>query len=101
DKAQRNLKLAGFQKVKVIHGDGLVGLPSQAPFDVIIVAAAGLEIPQALLKQLKIGGRLIVPVADQNQQNLVIVDRLAVDKWHREKKDLVKFVPLLQGTRIV
>lgn len=101
DKALRNLKLAGFQKVKVIHGDGLVGLPAQAPFDVIIVAAAGLEIPQALLKQLKIGGRLIVPVADQNQQNLVIVDRLAVDKWHREKKDLVKFVPLLQGTRIV
>jgi len=100
-KAQRNLKLAGFQKVNVIHGDGLAGLPAQAPFDVIIVAAAGLEIPQALLKQLKIGGRLIVPVADQNQQNLVIVDRLAVDKWHREKKDLVKFVPLLQGTRIV
>ena len=54
-----------------------------------------------MLKQLKIGGRLIVPVADQNQQNLVIVDRLTVDKWHREKKDLVKFVPLLQGTRIV
>ena len=78
-----------------------MGLPAQAPFDVIIVAAAGLEIPQALLKQLKIGGRLIVPVADQNQQNLVIVDRLAVDKWHQEKKDLVKFVPLLQGTRIV
>lgn len=101
DKAQRNLKLAGFHKVKVIHGDGLLGLPAQAPFDVIIVAAAGLEIPQALLKQLKIGGRLIVPVADHNQQNLVIVDRLAADKWHREKKDLVKFVPLLQGTRIV
>ena len=101
DKALRNLKLAGYQKVKAIHGDGLLGLPAQAPFDVIIVAAAGLEIPQALLKQLKIGGRLIVPVADQNQQNLVIVDRLAADKWHREKKDLVKFVPLLQGTRIV
>lgn len=101
DKAKRNLKTAGCHKVTVIHGDGLVGLPSQAPFDVIIVAAAGLEIPQALLKQLKIGGRLIVPVADQNQQNLVIVDRLEADKWHREKKDLVKFVPLLQGTRIV
>jgi protein-L-isoaspartate(D-aspartate) O-methyltransferase len=101
DKAQRNLKLAGFQKVRVIHGDGLLGLPAQAPFDVIIVAAAGLEIPQALLKQLKVGGRLIVPVADQNQQNLMVVDRLAADRWHREKKDLVKFVPLLQGTRIV
>ncbi len=101
DKAQRNLKLAELPKVKVIHGDGLLGLPAQAPFDVIIVAAAGLDIPQALLKQLKVGGRLIVPVADQGHQNLIIVDRRGVEQWHREKKDLVKFVPLLQGTRIV
>jgi protein-L-isoaspartate(D-aspartate) O-methyltransferase len=100
-KAQRNLAHAGFEKIKVIHGDGLIGLPELAPFDVIVVAAAGLGVPQALLQQLKIGGRLIVPIVDQKQQNLVIVDRLAVDKWHREKKDLVKFVPLLQGTRIV
>jgi protein-L-isoaspartate(D-aspartate) O-methyltransferase len=101
NKAQHHLKLAGYPKVKVIHGDGLQGLPAQSPFDVIIVAAAGLEIPQALLGQLRVGGRLIVPVADQNQQNLVIVDRLSNDTWHREKKDLVKFVPLLQGTRTV
>ncbi|WP_370262686.1 hypothetical protein [Limnobacter sp.] len=42
-----------------------------------------------------------MPVADQQKQVLVVVDRLAVDKWHRENKDLVKFVPLLQGTRNV
>lgn len=101
DKAQRNLTAASYSKVKVVHGDGLLGLPAQAPFDVIVVAAAGLEIPQALLKQLAIGGRLIVPVADQQKQVLVVVDRLAIDKWHRENKDLVKFVPLLQGTRNV
>lgn len=98
-KAKRNLETAKVSNVNVVHGDGLLGSPQQAPFDVIIVAAAGLEIPQLLLKQLKVGGRLIVPVADQKHQVLVTVDRLGVDKWHRENKDLVKFVPLLQGTR--
>ncbi|GLR25810.1 protein-L-isoaspartate(D-aspartate) O-methyltransferase [Limnobacter litoralis] len=96
-KARKNLKQAGYTKVKVVHGDGLAGLPEFAPFDVIVVAAAGLEIPSALLKQLKIGGRLIVPVADQRQQVLVTVDRQAENKWHRENRDLVKFVPLVQG----
>ncbi|MFN4328221.1 MAG: protein-L-isoaspartate(D-aspartate) O-methyltransferase [Limnobacter sp.] len=100
-KAVRNLKTAGVPHVDVQHGDGLLGCPAKAPFDVIVVAAAGLEIPQALLGQLKVGGRLIVPVADQNKQVLVVVDRLAPDKWHRENKDLVKFVPLLKGTRDV
>ena len=99
EKADRNLKNAGYTSVKLVHGDGLSGLPKQAPFDVIVVAAAGLEIPAALTLQLKIGGRLIVPVADQNKQILVIVDRIADDKWKRENRDLVKFVPLLHGTR--
>ncbi|MCQ8895837.1 protein-L-isoaspartate(D-aspartate) O-methyltransferase [Limnobacter humi] len=100
-KAVRNLAAAAVSKVKVLHGDGLLGMPALAPFDVIIVAAAGLDIPQELLRQLKVGGRLIVPVADQDKQVLVTVDRLTADKWHRENKDLVKFVPLLKGTREV
>lgn len=101
DKALRNLKQADCKAVKVLHGDGLLGAPNFAPFDVIVVAAAGLEIPQLLLKQLKVGGRLIVPVADHDKQVLVTVDRLAESKWHRENRDLVKFVPLLKGTRTV
>ncbi|MDX1668374.1 MAG: protein-L-isoaspartate(D-aspartate) O-methyltransferase [Limnobacter sp.] len=101
DKARRNLDGAGYSHVKLVHGDGLLGYPDFAPFDVIIVAAAGLDAPPALLKQLRIGGRLIVPVNHQNHQVLVTVDRLAENKWHRENRDTVKFVPLLQGTRAV
>jgi protein-L-isoaspartate(D-aspartate) O-methyltransferase len=101
-KAAHNLTQAHVSNVKLIHGDGLLGVEGDAPFDVIVVAAAGLEIPQRLLNQLSIGGRLIVPVAaDQDQQVLVTVDRLEADKWHRRNKDLVKFVPLLKGTREV
>lgn len=98
-KAERNLSGAGYRQVVLRYGDGLLGAPDRAPFDVIVVAAAGLEIPQALLTQLKVGGRLIVPVEAQNKQVLVTVDRLAIDKWHRENRDLVRFVPLLKGTR--
>lgn len=101
DKARRNLDAAGYKHVKLIHGDGLLGYESAAPYDVIVVAAAGLDTPQALLKQLRIGGRLIVPVNNKDHQILVTVDRLAENKWHRENRDLVKFVPLLQGTRAV
>lgn len=100
-KAHSNLKKTDVSNVLLLHGDGLQGVEAQAPFDVVLVAAAGLEVPQVLLSQLKIGGRLIVPVADSNRQVLVIVDRLSEDKWHRENKDLVKFVPLVKGTRQV
>lgn len=98
-KASQNLTKAGYKKVLLRYGDGLLGWPERAPFDVIVVAAAGLDIPQHLLRQLKIGGRLILPVESQNKQVLVTVDRQANDKWHRENRDLVRFVPLLKGTR--
>lgn len=98
-KAQRNLIAAQCETVKLIHGDGLLGYPILAPFDVIIVAAAGLEVPHLLLEQLEIGGRLILPLTDKQQQVLITVDRLTETKWHQEKRDLVKFVPLLKGTR--
>lgn len=101
EKARRNLDNAGYNRVKVIHGDGLLGYPSLAPFDVIVVAAAGLDLPDTLPRQLKVGGRLIVPVDNQSHQVLVTVDRLAENRWHRENRDLVKFVPLLQGTRSI
>ncbi|NJM32197.1 MAG: protein-L-isoaspartate(D-aspartate) O-methyltransferase [Limnobacter sp.] len=98
-KARANLLHAGYPQVQVLHGDGLLGYPPQAPFDVIIVAAAGLDVPEALLKQLKVGGRLIVPLETQGQQVLTLIDRVSENHWKRETRDLVKFVPLLQGVR--
>lgn len=99
EKAKLNLTKAGYSSVQCQYGDGLLGAPNKGPFDVIVVAAAGLEVPTTLLKQLKIGGRLIVPVSETSHQILVTVDRLAENNWRRENRDLVKFVPLLQGTR--
>lgn len=101
ERARGNLEKASVSGVTCLHGDGLLGFEKSSPYDVIIVAAAGLDIPSALMKQLKVGGRLIVPVSEAGQQILVTVDRVGADKWHRENRDLVKFVPLLQGTRDV
>jgi protein-L-isoaspartate(D-aspartate) O-methyltransferase len=65
--AKLNLAAAGIKNVNVIAGDGYRGLPSKAPFDGIIVTAAPEEVPQPLLDQLKIGGRLVIPVGDSEQ----------------------------------
>ena len=82
-------------------GDGTLGLPNHAPFDGIIIAAAGLSVPQALLQQLRIGGVLVAPVQMglQKQQVLIKITRLKNDEWQREIIDDAKFVPLLDGTQ--
>jgi protein-L-isoaspartate(D-aspartate) O-methyltransferase len=90
----RALRLNG--RVRLTHGDGMAGLPGSAPFDAIVVAAAGLEIPQALLDQLAVGGRLIAPEGTTTQQ-LVLIERTGVSTWHREYLDFVRFVPLRPG----
>ena len=106
DKAKANLRHTKFTAVRLIYGDGLAGLKEAAPFDAIVVAAAGLEVPPALLEQLAIGGRLVVPVAaggaagvTGKEQVLAVIDRTGPTTWHRENRDAVRFVPLLPGTR--
>jgi len=61
------LKAAGFSQVKLIEGDGYAGVPGAAPFDAIIVTCAASEVPAPLLAQLKTGGRLVMPVGDEEQ----------------------------------
>ena len=90
----RALRLAG--RVRLSHGDGMLGLPGSAPFDAIVVAAAGLAIPQALLDQLAVGGRLIAPEGTTTQR-LVLIQRTGVSTWNREYLDFVRFVPLRPG----
>ena len=79
------------------HGDGSLGWKAHAPFDGILVAAAPLTVPEALLKQLALGGRLVVPVGPEGEQELV---RLTRREATIEKRSLgaVAFVPLLGGT---
>jgi len=80
------------------HGDGYGGWPEEGPFDGILVTAAPPSVPEALLEQLKIGGRLIVPVGDDDIQELKVVDRTERGfKVHTLEN--VRFVPLLKGKR--
>jgi len=83
--------------VRYRHGDGMLGWPGQAPFDGILVAAAPTGVPQALLDQLAIGGRLIIPVGPSGRQDLVRITR-AETGYERENLCAVSFVPLLEGT---
>lgn len=83
-------------RVRLSHGDGMIGLPKVAPFDAIVVAAAGIAIPQALLSQLAPGGRLIAPEGSSNQR-LVLVERTGATSWKRVELEAVRFVPLRAG----
>jgi protein-L-isoaspartate(D-aspartate) O-methyltransferase len=97
ERAAANLATAGVENVSVLVGDGSRGLPAEAPFDAINVAAAAWpEIPPALERQLAAGGRLVAPVGASGQQ-LVLVERDGEGALHRATLDPVRFVPLIEG----
>jgi protein-L-isoaspartate(D-aspartate) O-methyltransferase len=91
-KAARELRLLNL---RFKHSDGMLGLAEAAPYDGIIVAAAGMQVPPALLAQLAVGGRLVMPLGSA-EQVLRVIDRGA-DGWHEQTLDGVRFVPLLPG----
>ena len=96
EKAAATLADLGYGNVHVLHGDGTRGWPAHAPYDAIIVAAGGPTIPESLKHQLKIGGRLVIPVgADLHVQELVRVTRIAQNEYRSEELADVRFVPLL------
>ncbi len=92
---ERALELE-LRNVRFRHGDGMKGWPTQAPFDGILAAAAPLTMPEALVQQLAMGGRLIVPVGPEGQQQLIRLTRRE-SGIHRESLGPVAFVPLLGG----
>ena len=96
DRARERLKELEIRNVKFHHGDGTQGWKSQAPFDGILVAAAPLIVPPALIEQLAPGGRLIVPVGSEGQQELMRYTRREQGVM-RESLGRVAFVPLLGG----
>lgn len=97
ERAKERLKELGVRNVRLRHGDGSAGWKTQAPFDGILVAAAPLVVPEALLKQLQVGGRLLVPVGPEGEQELVRFTRRE-ERIQRETLGSVAFVPLLGGT---
>jgi len=97
EQAAANLEHAGVENVTLVVGDGSRGLPDEAPFDAINVAAAAWpEVPPALERQLAPAGRLIAPVGASGQQ-LVLVERSPQNDVIRTKLDPVRFVPLIEG----
>ncbi len=95
DKAKVNLRTIGQFKVRLKHADGQLGLPEVAPFDTIIVAAAATRVPPALLRQLALGGRIILPLGT-TRQSLALIEHRA-DGFIENRLDAVRFVPLLAG----
>jgi len=94
--AIRRLRDLGFDNVTVKHGDGTLGWPEKSPFDAIVVAAGGPEIPTALRDQLAIGGRLVIPVGEaRSLQKLIRTTRIAEDDYQTDDLDDVRFVPLV------
>src|SRR5690554_764679 len=99
DQSRNQLKALGLlPRVRLTYGDGMIGLSASAPFDAIIVAAAGLKIPQMLAEQLAVGGRLIAPEGTTTQR-LVLLDRTGVNTWQRTELEPVRFVPLRSGVQ--
>jgi protein-L-isoaspartate(D-aspartate) O-methyltransferase len=96
EKAASALADLGYDNVHVLHGDGTRGWPDHAPYDGIIVAAGGPKIPESLKEQLKIGGRLVIPVgSDSKIQELGRVTRISEEEYRREDLADVRFVPLI------
>lgn len=95
-KASATLKELGYENVHVLHADGTRGWPVHSPYDAIVVAAGGPEVPESLKKQLKIGGRLVIPIgSDPRAQELVRVTRTGESDFEYEDIADVRFVPLI------
>ena len=95
-KARRHLRDVRVTNARLRHGDGLLGVPDIGPFDAIIMAAAATHVPPTLLEQLAVGGRMVLPMAGNEEQRLCVIERTAHGYVER-KMDQVKFVPLLPG----
>jgi protein-L-isoaspartate(D-aspartate) O-methyltransferase len=97
DRAKKNLKLLKLRNIDFKHDDGSLGWQQKAPFDAIMTTAAPQQIPVELLEQLNpAGGRLIIPVGGDNQQELKLVTRND-NEYSETILDAVRFVPLLMG----
>jgi protein-L-isoaspartate(D-aspartate) O-methyltransferase len=95
--ARQRFRRLGYRNIRVQHSDGSWGWPQFGPFDAIIVTAGGAEIPPALLEQLHVGGRLVMPLGGRAQQTLVSVTRTET-VFEQVDLEPVVFVPLVGGT---
>ncbi len=99
DRAKVNLRTIKCFYVRLKHGDGYQGIPEAAPFDSIILAAAAPKVPEALLQQMAVGGRMVLPYgasSDAAVQRMLVIERTEAG-WNEQLMEPVKFVPMLPG----
>jgi len=97
NKVHKFLPSIGY-KPACFFGDGYKGLPNFAPFDKIIVTAGAPSVPADLKTQLRVGGRMVIPVGDSNKQEMFVVTRQSEEEFKTEKHGRFMFVPMLKGT---
>jgi protein-L-isoaspartate(D-aspartate) O-methyltransferase len=96
-KTQSLLPQIGYHP-KFFFGDGYKGLPTYGPFDKIIITAGAPSIPEELLAQLKVGGRMIIPMGPREKQTMYVVVKTSETEYYKESHGTFVFVPMLKGT---
>lgn len=97
-KTSKLLPQLGYRPKIMTYGDGYKGMPADAPFDKILVTAGAPEIPKALMAQLKIGGKLVIPVGRENQIMQMLIRKSAMEFEQHEYGDF-RFVPMLENKK--
>ena len=96
-KARRHLRDVRAINTRLRYGDGMQGMPQAAPFDAIVISAAATHVPEPLLEQLGVGGRMVLPLGSGEEQRLCVIERTA-QGYNERRMDAVRFVPLRSGT---
>lgn len=90
---------AKYHNLRFFYGDGYEGLPSYAPFDKVLVTAAAPHIPEKLVQQLKVGGKMVIPVGGQEVQRMLRITKISNTETEQELFDNFSFVPMLAGKK--
>jgi protein-L-isoaspartate(D-aspartate) O-methyltransferase len=88
-----------YPNLRFFYGDGYEGLPTYAPFDKVLVTAAAPTIPERLLQQMKIGGKMVIPVGGQEVQRMLRITKISEGDYEQEMFDNFSFVPMLAGKK--
>ncbi len=93
--AKQNLKLLGYNAL-LVHGDGFEGLPQYAPFDGVLITCGAPDVPEELIKQLALNGKMVAPIG-RNLQEMTVIQKISEEQHKISKEGAYKFVPMLPG----